>query len=129
MTTRTYRHIDLEAADRAWSDGRFGPSWSHIRRKAAMAGLLFPPSGSADDDPTTKSPSQRAILGRALTDTPQLLEHCMVGASSWREVVARLIAARDAWRVDAGDEPQPAAGPDRSEAKSILKAISARLQR
>jgi hypothetical protein len=76
-----------------------------------------------DDQPT-----QRAVLIRAIRETPELLERCMRKAHSWEEVIGRLFKARDEWREDLRreyEEPEP--GPDHREAVQTLGAIVARI--
>jgi hypothetical protein len=120
---RTFTKTTIEASCRAWADGGFGREWDDIRQRAAQGGILFPPAGHAHDDPTVRRPSQAAIVARALDQTPQLLEQALVGATSWRHVVARLIAARDDRRAAISAEEAHADGPDRAEAAAILAAI------
>jgi hypothetical protein len=87
---KTYAHAEYLRADLAWQE--FGGEWSGIRARAAEAGMLYPPSGSPDDDRDALSPSQRAIVYRAMTDTPRALVAIIGRSHSWREVVAAVIA-------------------------------------
>jgi hypothetical protein len=89
------------ASDAQWRAGRFGPEWSDWRGMAAKAGIIFPPSGSPDDPWSADSPSQRAILIRAIRETPRLLKRAIPGASSWSDVIGRLLTYRDLMALDA----------------------------
>lgn len=97
---RTFTRADLDAANAAWTEGQFSPEWRTIRHKAAMGGLIYPPSGDKHDSWEDDSPSQRAILIRAIRETPKLLDRCVTGAKSWHDVVDRLTSARDEWREE-----------------------------
>jgi hypothetical protein len=97
---RTFTRSDLEAAKQAWDDGGFSREWRDIRHRAAMGGLIYPPAGDAHDSWEDDSPSQRAILIRAIRETPRLLERCLTGAPSWSVVIERLLGKRDEWRAD-----------------------------
>lgn len=98
---RTFTRSQLEEADAAWTAGEFSDEWSHIRRRAAAGGLIYPPAGSKWDSWDDDSPSQRAMLVRAIRETPRLLDRCVVGARSWSEVLTRLLRVRDEWRDEA----------------------------
>jgi hypothetical protein len=97
---RTFTRADLDAANDAWKAGDFSREWREIRHKAAMGGLIYPPSGDKHDSWEDDSPSQRAILIRAIRETPQLLNRCVIGASSWSVVIERLLGERDLWREE-----------------------------
>ena len=97
---RTFTRSDLDAANRAWDEGEFSSEWRDIRHKAAMGGLIYPPSGTRWDSWEDDSPSQRAMLIRAIRETPRLLERCIVGAPSWSVVIERLTRSRDEWRAE-----------------------------
>ena len=94
FTPEVYR-----AAMAAWDRGRFGPEWSDVRGMAARAGIIFPPDGDPDDSWAAEHPSQRAILVRAIRETPRLLRRAIEkpGARSWGDVVGRLLLTRDRW--------------------------------
>ena len=64
-----------------------------VERRAARdgdAGWHYPPSGTRWDSWDDDAPSQRAILIRALRETPTLLAKCVKGAKSWSVVIDRL---------------------------------------
>lgn len=91
----------LRARD-AWDAGGFGPEWSDWRGLAAKAGIIFPPEGSAEDSWGADSPSQRAIVYRAITETPNALRWALSSkVRSWGEVVGRLLQVRDGMSADA----------------------------
>lgn len=123
---RTFTRSDLDAANRAWDEGEFSSEWRDIRHKAAMGGLIYPPSGTRFDSWDDDSPSQRAILIRAIRETPRLLERCLIGAPSWSVVISRLTRARDDLRLDL--ERVPASEhPTHHEAVMTLASILKRL--
>lgn len=96
---RTYRREDYLAAKHAWQD--FGPEWGQYRQLAAEQGMLYPPSGSGLDSPDDAEPSQRAIIYRALEDTPRALGQIIRASRSWSDVVRKLMADVDRRREDA----------------------------
>lgn len=124
---RTFSRADLQAADQAWLDGEFDPAWARFRDAAARRGFIYPPSGSRHDS-WDESPGQRAILWRAIEETPELLARCIGRADSWHSVVEQLTRERDDWRrelaqrVDQGDP-----GPSRRQAPELLGNILRRL--
>lgn len=125
---KTYRREDWLAAQDAWRD--FSPEWREVRHQAAMRGILYPPSGTRWDSWEDDEPSQRAILIRAIRETPKLLESCVAKSRSWSEVIGRLTAARDAWRADLDDVDRHRIDdqPTHREAVMTLGAILRRLE-
>jgi hypothetical protein len=104
MTTnvRTFdRETWLRARD-AWEAGRFGSEWNDWRNLAGKAGIIFPPDGTPDDPWSADSPSQRAILIRAIRETPRLLRRAITapGVHSWSDVIERLLLGRDRIAAD-----------------------------
>ena len=97
---KTYSRADWEASLQAWDDGMFSDEWRTIRHVMAMQGCIFPPAGDAFDSWDVDQPSQRAVLVRAMRETPELLRRCTRKATSWSQVIERLFAARDEWRED-----------------------------
>lgn len=97
---KTYSRDDWEASLAAWDDGEFSPEWKTIRHVMAMQGCIFPPSGTAFDSWEDDQPSQRAVLIRAMRETPELLRRCTRKATTWSEVIDRLFRARDEWREE-----------------------------
>lgn len=97
MTTRTYSRADYQRAMTLWGD--FSPEWDEARRLAAERGILFPPSGTKWDSWEDDSPSQRAMLIRAIRETPTLLAACIRSSRTWSEVIEHLISERDDLRA------------------------------
>lgn len=100
---RTFdRETYLRARD-AWDAGRFGPEWADWRGMAGKAGILFPPAGSPDDAWTDPRPSQRAILIRAIRETPRLLRWAITrpDVRTWGDVIEHLLSGRDRLALDA----------------------------
>lgn len=129
---RTFTRAELDAANAAWADGDFSTEWRKVRHKAAMGGLIYPPNGTQWDSWEDDSPSQRAMLIRAIRETPRLLDHCLVGAKSWSQVIQRLTGARDEWRSDLDekdrDEHYRRDVTDHRESVMTLAAILNRIE-
>jgi hypothetical protein len=100
LTSRpTYTLDQVQEAKAGWAG--FDPEWEPFRRLAATGpGIIFPPSGSKWDQWDEAHPSQRAILIRAIRETPDLLRWAIRGAKSpsWSAVITRLLAGRDEMR-------------------------------
>jgi hypothetical protein len=131
---RTFTRSALDEARAAWDAGDFSDEWKPFRHKAVMGGLIYPPSGTKWDSWDDDAPSQRAMLIRAIRETPRLLERCVIGAPSWSVVIDRLTHARDDWRAEldakARDEDRRMAEdavPHR-EAVTSLAAILTRIE-
>lgn len=105
MTTNTptFDRETWQRAVAAWDAGRFGPEWADWRWLAARAGIIFPPIGSPDDSWADARPSQRAMLVRAIRETPRLLRWALSrpGIRSWGDVLEHLLTGRDAMALDA----------------------------
>lgn len=129
MGVRTFSREDVQAANAAWVEGGFDPRWQAFRELASGRGILYPPSGTKWDRWEDDAPSQRAILWRAIDETPELLRRCILRSRSWQEVVAHLTGERDAWRrrldadahADEQRERGERVGPE--EAKAILRRL------
>lgn len=104
---RTYKADDWHRAQAEWLT--FGAEWAELRQIAAARGLIFPPNGSAHDDRDAENPTQRAIIWRALVDNPTELKRVMRTASSWSQVVDRIIGMESRLRLEAGDLERDAA--------------------
>lgn len=94
----------LEASRAAWAAGGFSDEWGYWRTVAARdAGIIDPPSGTRWDSWSDGSPSQRAILVRAMRETPQMLRRAIRKASrpTWEAVIERLLQDRDVLGDDA----------------------------
>lgn len=95
---RTYTPQQMAEARAAWDAGRFSAEWKPWRHLAAMeAGIAEPPEGTAFDSWSDDSPSQRAILIRAIRETPALLERAIRTAPrpTWVAVIGVLLRGRD----------------------------------
>jgi hypothetical protein len=93
-------------------------------------GVIFPPSGDRFDSWEDDNPSQRAILIRAIRETPELLGRCFRGSRSWSDVIAKLTRARDDWRAEQRELEfcQPAVNaPSDREAVVALRRILERI--
>lgn len=119
---RTYRREDLVEARRRWAEGEFGEEWAPYRKLAAERGFIFPPDGSRWDSTEDDEPSQRAIVYRALEDTPALLRASIAASRSWGQVVGALMPAIRAMREDA-DLAERDAGWDREQRPSRREAL------
>lgn len=95
---RTFTREQIEASRTAWAAGDFSPEWKPWRHLAAMeAGIIMPPSGTRWDSWDDEEPSERALLVRAMRDTPDALRRAIrtPGVHAWSNVVAILIRGRD----------------------------------
>jgi hypothetical protein len=90
---KTYGRDAYLEADRLWRD--FSDEWDPWRLLAAERGMLYPPSGTALDQWDDDEPSQRAMLIRAIRESPTLLGMAIGSSSSWGEVVAYVNGWRD----------------------------------
>lgn len=129
---RTYSRETFLAAKAAWEDGDFGWQWQAIRRIAAERGFLYPPSGSKHDDREVESPSQRAIVWRALEDNPTSLAKIVGRSRSWGEVVDQVIGLEATLRIDLDERDRELAwekrgDPDHRESVRSLAAILERI--
>jgi len=99
---RTFSRADWSAASDSWREGGFdADTWYRVRYAAACRGMLYPPAGDKGDDCDDPHPSQRAIVYRALDNTPALLFAVIGRSSSWSQVTSELIHAVNASRTDA----------------------------
>ena len=131
--TRTFSRADWEAAERAWSEGDYGWRWAHIRRIARGQGILFPPNGTILDDRDAESPSQRAIVWRALEDNPAELERIVRRSRSWSQVVDYIVGMEERLRREVGETEQDEAwhradDPDHRQSVQALGAILERIE-
>jgi hypothetical protein len=127
---RTYVRADIEASRQAWAD--FGPEWSEYRRIAAERGMLYPPSGSPFDSWEDPEPSQRAIIYRAIEDTPKALREIVGSSWSWSQVIRKLMTDLERRREDADFRERDAEwaklnDPSDRQATQTLGAILGRI--
>lgn len=119
------------AAQAAWETGGFESEWHEWRHLAAMeAGIIDPPIGSEWDSWADEDPSQRAILIRAVRETPELLRSAIraPGVHSWAAVIAVLLRGRDATGEDVtlrvrDDEQRRVGEPTRAQAAATLRRV------
>jgi hypothetical protein len=100
---RTVSREAFEAARQAWTDGEFSDEWKPWRHLAAMeAGIIAPPDGTKWDQWDDENPSERALLIRAIRETPDSLRRALrtPGVHAWSNVVAILMRRRDELRDD-----------------------------
>jgi hypothetical protein len=129
---RTFTRADWDAAQQAWTEGRFSDEWRDVRHQAAMRGMLFPPDGDRFDSWEDDEPSQRAMLIRAIRETPRLLEVAISRSSSWGQVIAYVVKRRDDMRAELDERDRETARrrqdePTGRESASSLKAILTRI--
>lgn len=130
---RTFSRSDWLAAQAAWDEGDFGYRWQALRRIAAERGYIYPPSGAVDDDREVESPSQRAIVWRALEDNPSRLEAIVRRSRSWSQVVDGIIGLEERLRQDADEDERVDAwqrrdDPTHLEVVASLGSIMTRLR-
>lgn len=130
MHYRTFSRDQWTEAQAAWENGHFSDEWKPFRHAAAMRGMLYPPDGDRFDSWDDDEPSQRAMLIRAIRETPNLLGAAISHSKSWGEVIAYVIRRRDEWRDELNakerDRERRAEPERRSEVLSI-KAILNRI--
>jgi len=129
---KTFSREAWEDAQASWSG--FSDEWRDTRHAMAMRGVIFAPAGTEFDSWEDDSPSQRAMLIRAIREQPTLLRRCILRARSWSDVIANLMTARDDWRAEQAEGEAEAARRHRDETptgreaalslKTILDRIS-----
>lgn len=123
--TRTYSRADWEAAQASWAG--FSPEWRELRHVMALNGCIFAPAGTELDSWEADSPSQRAMLIRAIREQPSLLMRCARGARSWQQLVERLVAERDDWRAEVAEREAEAfreRAAERSLDRGAMRAVA-----
>lgn len=102
---RTYDRETWNRAMATWSAGRFGPEWAEWRLLASRSGIIFPPDGSPDDSWAAPRPSQRAMVIRAIRETPVLLRWALrqPGVDTWGDVIEKLLEGRDRMALEADE--------------------------
>lgn len=129
---RTYGAADWTASLNEWELGEFGPEWRDFRHAAAMRGMIYPPTGSKWDSWEDDEPSQRAIVYRAVHDTPKLLMAAINESRSWGQVVKIILGRLQEWREDLDRRDRQIARerehePNPIEATQSLRAIIDRI--
>lgn len=122
---RTYSAKDWLAAEERWRAGEFDPAWEPYRKAAAEAGFIYPPSGSKWDEWDDEEPSQRALLYRAIIDTPETLMSAIRSSRSWDEALRKALDWRDIRRANIRDGSYPQdRGRDAEALRSILAGLT-----
>jgi len=129
---KTYSRDAFLEAKQLWLTGDFSLEWEPFRRLAADRGFIYPPDGTRWDSWDDEEPSQRALLIRAIRETPSLLRSCIVDSRTWGEVVRKLLAGRDRMREDArftarDDAWERSFEPTNHESTQILADILQRI--
>lgn len=125
--TRTYSSEHWTASLDAWTAGNFSAEWKPYRHQAAMKGIIYPPEGTEYDSWEDDQPSQRAILIRAIRETPTLLTRAIEHSRSWGAVIGYIIRERDEWRAELRRVSPLRDEPDAREATVSLKRIIDRI--
>ena len=118
----TYTPDQFQDATEQWKD--FSEEWTPWRERAAAVGIMFPPSGTKFDSWDDERPSQRAVLVRAIRETPDTLGWAIdkTPEPSWSAVVGRLFGAWNEMSSQIPPDPPPV-GPSPQEASYSLKNI------
>jgi hypothetical protein len=129
---RTFTRADWDAAQQAWAVGEFSDEWKPWRHRAAMRGMIFPPDGTRWDTWDEDGPSQRAVLVRAIRETPTLLGTAIDRSTTWHQVYAHVTGQLNDWREDVTAEERDlmrrrADAPTGREAVTSIKAILTRI--
>ena len=124
----------LDATDAAWATRHFSDEWGPWRALAARAaGIVDPPEGSRWDQWDDEDPSERAILVRAIRETPRTLRRILASGRvfTWAQVVRVLVRRRDLVSESVDRRELEDAGrrdePTRSQATESLRSILGRL--
>lgn len=130
---RTYSKASFDEASDLWRQGDFSDEWKPYRHRAAMRGFIYPPDGTKWDSWGDDEPSQRAVLVRAIRETPILLNAAIDRSRSWGEVYAYVIGHlnEDRGLIEAADRETARRRleiePDQREATMTLKSIMNRI--
>lgn len=127
---RTFSRDQWVEAQSLWESGKFSDEWKPFRHEAAMRGMLYPPAGDRFDNWEADEPSQRAMLIRAIRESPGLLHQAIARSKTWGEVVAYVIRQRDDWReeLDLRDRQREQERPHRVSEVMSIGQILARLR-
>lgn len=126
--TRTFSKTDWDAAQALWHDGEFSAEWKDFRHQAAMRGMIYPPEGTRWDSWEDEEPSQRAILIRAIRETPKLTAEAINHSQSWGSVIEYILRQRDAWRDDLNARERWV-DPDKPTERQAMQSIAEIFQR
>lgn len=129
---RTFSRDDWNAAQDAWKAGEFSDEWKAVRHQAALRGMIYPPEGTRFDSWGDDQPSQRAMLVRAIRESPTLLAAGVARSGTWGEVIRYVIARRDDWKEESEEKDRRAARhhlEERARSREGLMAVRDILQR
>ena len=123
-----YNRERWEAAQASWKAGEpWSKEWREWRHLAANSGIPEAPNGTEWDSWLDDSPSQRAMLIRAIRETPTLLRRAITAprTHSWAAVIEVLLHGRDAMLDDADEREERGSrhDPPPKEAGQLLRRI------
>jgi hypothetical protein len=116
-----YSRERWEAAQASWRDGEpWSDEWREWRTLAARNGIPEAPDGTQWDGWDEVEPSERALLIRAIRETPNALRAAILDPKtrSWAAVIAIVIRRRDDMRDDAVQSEQRGSAHDPSPAEA-----------
>jgi hypothetical protein len=132
--TRRLTREQYEASVASWTAGSpWSGEWKKWRHMAAMeAGIVMAPTGDPYDSWADEQPSERAMLIRAIRETPDALAAAIRSprVHSWAAVVAVLTRGRDELyaEVDMGVRHRPVDEANPAQARRTLERIGVVLQ-
>jgi hypothetical protein len=103
-------------AEQSWEG--FSEEWTPWRARAWARGIRYAPNGTEWDGWDDEHPTQRAILIRAIRETPDLLGWSIDRSDSWHDVIARLLAG---WKEMGEQIPPPDPSPDLTPSQSTYR--------
>ncbi len=129
MREPTFSRTDFVASRAQWDEGKFSDEWKPWRHRAAMRGMIYPPEGTRFDQWDDDSPSQRAILIRAIRETPELLGRAIDRSRSWGQVIGYLLVELNgqADLIERRERERARLDPDPREATVTIKRILERI--
>lgn len=121
-----YSRERWEAAQSSWQAGEpWSDEWREWRHLAAQHGIPDAPVGTQWDQWDDDQPSERAMLIRAIRETPTALRAAILDGRthSWASVVAIVIRGRDNVSADVIEERGASRDPHPVEAGRLLSRI------
>jgi hypothetical protein len=128
-----YSRERWEAAQASWRDGEpWSDEWREWRHLAAQHGILEAPEGTEWDQWDDDYPTERAMLIRAIRETPSALRAAVLEprTHSWASVIAILVRRRDAQRDEVIEQEERGSAHDPSPEQAAklwarLRAVAA----